>query len=74
MNMQLLNAWAKGRGLILYQCGVISSASSQNVNYRTNVLGHSTGVGEDGGGGHHRARIVGDEHQEDLEEDNLGAG
>ena len=40
----------------------------------TNVLDHRTGVGGDGGGGHHGGRADGDEDQEDLEEDHLGAG
>ena len=46
----------------------------QNDNYRTKVLGHRTGVGGDGGGGHHGERADGDEDQEQLEEDHLGAG
>ena len=40
----------------------------------TNVLDHRTGVGGDGGGGHHGGRADGDEDQEDLKEDHLGAG
>ena len=60
--------------LILAQCAVISSASYQNDNYRTKVFGHRTGVGGDGSGGHHGGRADGDEDQEDLEEDHLGAG
>ena len=52
--------------MILAQCAVISSTN------RTNVLGHRTGVGGDGDGGHHRERADGD--QEQLEEDHLGAG
>ena len=40
----------------------------------TNVLDHGTGVGRDGGGGHHGERADGDEDQEQLEEDHLGAG
>ena len=58
--------------MILAQCAISSSASYQNDNYRTNVLDHRTGVGGDVGGGHHGAD--GDEDQEDLEEDHLGAG
>ena len=53
--------------MIQAQCAIISS-----VYYRTNVLGHRTGVGGDGDGGHHRERADGD--QEQLEEDHLGAG
>ena len=61
---------------ILAQCTISSSASYQNDNYRTKVLGHRTGVGVggDGDGGHHGERADGDEDQEDLEEDHLGAG
>ena len=53
--------------MIQAQCAVISS-----VCYRTNVLGHCTGVGGDGDGGHQGERADGD--QEQLEEDHLGAG
>ena len=54
--------------IILAQCAVISSTN------HTNVLGHRTGVGGDGDGGHHGGRADGDEDQEQLEEDHLGAG
>ena len=60
--------------LILAQRAISSSASHQNNNYRTNVLGHRTGVGGDGGGGHHGERADVGEDQEQLEEDHLGAG
>ena len=59
--------------LILAQRAVTSSASlTKSDKYRTNVLGHCTGVGGDGGGRHHGERA--DEDQEELEEDHLGAG
>ena len=52
----------------------VNICTYKNDNYRTNVLGHRTAVGGDGGGGDHGGRADGDEDQEQLEEDHLGPG